>query len=67
MTADELKNIFTPFFTTKATTKKGTGLGLFVIQKIITLHDGSISAVSAPGRGTTFTIKIPILQKRGKG
>ncbi len=54
-----LEYIFDPFFTTKAL-GKGTGLGLSTAKTIINSHDGKISAVSEIGKGTTFSIKIPI-------
>ncbi len=50
-------NIFQPYFTTKA---KGTGLGLAICQNIMAEHGGCIFADSAPGRGATFTIQLPI-------
>ena len=55
-----LKKAFVPFFTTKATASKGTGLGLFVIQKIISTHSGDIKVDSVFGEGTTFTITLPV-------
>jgi two-component system sensor histidine kinase HydH len=57
MPPEVLENIFHPFFTTK---DKGTGLGLAVIHKIITDHRGSIQVDSAPDRGTTFLIRLPL-------
>lgn len=54
------KKIFSPFFTTKASSSKGTGLGLFVIQKIIGAHQGEVRVTSRYGEGTTFTITLPI-------
>ena len=48
-------NIFQPYFTTKET---GTGLGLAITQNILQEHGGSIAVDSAPGQGTTFTLKI---------
>jgi two-component system sensor kinase FixL len=50
-------NIFRPYFTTK---EKGTGLGLAICQDIIQAHGGSLSADSTPGRGSTFTIQLPL-------
>jgi PAS domain S-box-containing protein len=52
--------IFEPFFTTKGV--HGTGLGLFVSYGIVERHGGHISAVSLPGRGTTFTVDLPYLE-----
>jgi signal transduction histidine kinase len=57
MPAEVLENIFHPFFTTK---DKGTGLGLAVIHKIISDHHGAIQVDSAPGRGSTFLVKLPL-------
>ncbi len=59
MAAHELENLFVPFFTTKATAQKGTGLGLYVIQRIMERHGGTISAASKQGVGTTFTLRLP--------
>ncbi len=57
---DELKErIFEPFFTTKAV-GKGTGLGLSISYDIILKHSGELTVESTPGKGTTFTIRIPI-------
>ncbi len=57
---DDKKKIFTPFFTTKATSRKGTGLGLYVIQKIIAAHNGQIRINSVYRSGTCFTVSLPI-------
>jgi signal transduction histidine kinase len=57
------KKLFTPFFTTKATAKKGTGLGLYVLDKIIGAHNGKISIDSIYKSGTRFTITLPISPK----
>jgi signal transduction histidine kinase len=51
-----LEKIFDPFFTTK---EKGTGLGLAVIHKIITDHQGTVAVESEPGKGATVTVKLP--------
>ncbi|HEX8502298.1 MAG TPA: GAF domain-containing protein [Pyrinomonadaceae bacterium] len=51
------ERIFEPVFTTKGV--HGTGLGLFVSYGIVERHGGHIAAVSAPGRGTTFTVDLP--------
>ncbi len=56
---DILGRIFDPFFTTKPV-GKGTGLGLSVCIGIIDRHNGTIKAHSAPGKGTTFTISLPV-------
>ncbi|GAM08872.1 signal transduction histidine-protein kinase AtoS [Geobacter sp. OR-1] len=56
-----LKKIFDPFFTTKE--NKGTGLGLSVSYGIIESHGGMIEVSSEVGKGTTFTIMLPVDQE----
>lgn len=55
---EDLARIFEPFYSTKG--QKGTGLGLAVIWGIIDNHDGTINVESDLGRGTTFTILLPV-------
>lgn len=54
---DQLNRIFEPFFTTK---KKGSGLGLMIVQRIVRAHGGRIELESEIGRGTTFRIWLPL-------
>jgi PAS domain S-box-containing protein len=54
---DVLPKIFEPYFTTKV---KGYGLGLSVVYATVTRHDGSIGVESKEGKGTTFTICLPV-------
>lgn len=57
--ADKHK-VFTPFFTTKVSSRKGTGLGLFVIRRIVEeLHQGRINYESEYAEGTRFTLEMP--------
>jgi PAS domain S-box-containing protein len=56
---ENLRHIFEPFFSTKRE-GKGTGLGLWVSQGIVQHHGGQMKVRSRPGRGTTFTIALPI-------
>ncbi len=60
---EHLNRIYDAFFSTKPDT--GTGLGLGVVKKIIALYDGNIEVKSELGKGTTFTITLP-LEKGGK-
>ncbi|MBF6599877.1 MAG: response regulator [Dehalococcoidia bacterium] len=60
MSAETLRRIFDPFFTTKEA-GEGTGLGLTISYGIIEEHGGRIWAESARGRGTTFTIELPLV------
>ena len=57
MSEEERQQIFKPFFSTKA---GGTGLGLPLTQQIVTEHGGTIHCASAPERGTTFVIELPV-------
>jgi signal transduction histidine kinase len=58
--AAQLTKIFDPYFTTKQG-KSGTGLGLYITKKVIEDHNGSIKVDSTPQIGTTFTIRLPLL------
>ena len=55
---EDMELIFDPFYSTK---NEGSGLGLAVSQRIIQLHCGTITARSEPGKGSTFTVALPVL------
>jgi two-component system NtrC family sensor kinase len=59
---EHLTRIYDPFFTTKAP-KKGTGLGLSVTYGIVREHGGNIEVESQVGKGTRFTIELPLARK----
>lgn len=56
LTPEERDRLFTPYYTTK---QHGTGLGLAVVQSVVSDHRGTISVMSEPGRSTTFIIELP--------
>ena len=62
MPPDVIEKIFDPFFTTKPD-GVGTGLGLSILGGIMKQHHGQISVESTPGKGTTFTLKMPTYLK----
>jgi PAS domain S-box-containing protein len=62
--SDALGKLFRPFFTTKP---KGTGLGLWLSQRIVQDHGGSIAVESVAGKGATFTITLPTVDGTSAG
>ena len=60
ITEAQLAKIFDPYFTTKQN-KSGTGLGLYITRKVVEDHNGSIKVDSTPQVGTSFTIRLPLL------
>jgi two-component system, sporulation sensor kinase E len=58
---EQINRIFEPFYTTK---KKGTGLGLMIVQRIMRAHGGRIELDSHLGRGTTFRIWLPLHERK---
>ncbi len=59
---EDIKKVFEPFFTTKPV-GQGTGLGMSITYRVIKNHNGQITIDSEVGKGTTFTIKLPINYK----
>ena len=64
MTPEVMARIFEPFYTTKDK-NRGTGLGLAVVVGIISKHGGLIDVRSEPGRGTTFLVHLPVINRAG--
>ncbi len=60
MSEELLKNVFEPFYTTKS---QGLGLGMYYVQKVISLHGGSIKLESTAGEGTRVKITLPSEEK----
>ena len=56
---EKLSRIFERYYTTKDT---GTGLGLAVVERIISAHNGTLKVDSTEGKGTTFTLYFPLSQ-----
>jgi signal transduction histidine kinase len=64
MSRQDMEKLFTPFGRTlskKTAGEKSTGLGLMITHKIITAHNGTLHVDSAPDRGTTITVKLPVI------
>jgi PAS domain S-box-containing protein len=64
MDTETLRRAFEPFFTTKSV-GRGTGMGLPAVQGTVQQHDGTIELESAPGQGTTVSIRLPLADTEG--
>lgn len=60
ISADDLGNIFDRFFQVDKVHPDGSGIGLSLAKAFVELHGGSISAVSEPGKGSVFTVSLPL-------
>jgi signal transduction histidine kinase len=61
MSPEQLAHLFEPYRTTKS---GGSGLGLMVTSRIVHDHGGTIAAESTPGEGSTFTVRLPRIERR---
>ena len=61
MTAEQIAHLFEPYRTSK---EHGTGLGLMISQRIVRDHGGRIDVESSSGEGTTFTVRLPRIERR---
>ncbi len=69
MDSKDLKNIFRKFYRTKkaeASGEAGTGIGLSIVEQIVTHHGGRVEVESTPGEGSCFTLVIPATANTGR-
>jgi signal transduction histidine kinase len=59
---EDREHVFERFFTTDAQSRRGLGVGLYLVHAIVIGHSGTVDVHSAGGRGTTFTVQLPIAQ-----
>jgi signal transduction histidine kinase len=68
--ADDLPHIFEPFYRGSGSRSRedgGSGLGLAIAREIVVAHGGSLDIVSAPGKGSTFTVRLPAVPDLASG
>ncbi len=60
--AEAIESIFHEYsqLGTTRSTERGSGLGLFIVRRLVAMHGGTITAQSSPGRGSRFTVRIPV-------
>ncbi len=70
MDQHEVKKVFQKFYRTEravASGEKGTGIGLSIVEQIVTHHGGRIEVTSAPGKGSCFTLVLPVRVREQTG
>jgi len=68
MSADQVAHVFERFYRSDPSRSRlhgGAGLGLSIVSAIVAAHGGTVSAISERGRGTTFTVRLPVLPAAG--
>jgi signal transduction histidine kinase len=68
--SSDLANVFEPFYRGRSpeiATIRGSGLGLSIVRQVVREHGGTVDVVSAPGKGSTFSIRIPAYGTQGGG
>jgi len=62
MSQEQMSNLFQPYYRTEDAREsqvEGSGLGLFIVKMLVEAHDGQIEVKSAPGKGSTFIVRLP--------
>ena len=61
---EDLPRVFDRYYhSSRSGTQKSTGLGLAIVKNLVELHRGTIELKSAPGKGTVFTVRLPLVEK----
>ena len=64
---EHLPHVFEKFFRVPGRSQgRGTGLGLAIVREIVTAHHGEVTCESEPGKGTVFTLSLPVWRAAGR-